>query len=83
MDDGFDKVVEYFREFWGGCEHYPSAVRDRTYFVDVCGPFHPSDFEVIADACHTMGWEIRSVAAAADKHRYLEFVLIPNEVEFP
>lgn len=78
MDDGFDKIVAYFNDFWGGCEHYPSAVREQTYFVDVCGPFHPSDFEAIVDACHTMGWEVMSVAAA-DKHGYLEFMLIPRE----
>jgi hypothetical protein len=83
VDDGFDKVVAYFNDFWGGCEWYPSAVREQTYFVDVCGPFHPSDFDTISEECYALGWEIRSVAAALGKCGYLEFVLIPNELEFP
>lgn len=78
MDDGFDKVVLYFDQFWGGCEHYPSAVREQTYFVDVCGPFHPSDFDIISEECYALGWEVKSVAAA-DKSGYLEFMLIPRE----
>lgn len=80
----FDKVVSYFDQFWDGGYWYPSAVREHTYYVRVPGPLHPSDFEVIADACHAMGWQVLSVAAG-NMPGYFEFMLTPNdlEVEFP
>lgn len=80
MDDGFNEVMAYFNDFWGGCIWYPSAVREHTYYVCAPGPFHPYDFETITEACYAMGWEVLSVAAG-NMPGYFEFMLIPKEVD--